>query len=176
MPDAVADGAARSVSRASARSDVIFSQASQADVPGPAERNSSLDAEAQQRVAALHRVVPVADQASGLFFVSSAVLPMVGVHDGLVFVAQASSAEDVLGAQSFVTLFEASEADALLVALSLLHGPAAISELLALLCVMCVAVADSAYPHRVSRHPVVTHNNHSNVTKTFSKIANLKLI
>ena len=67
-----------------------------------------------------------------------------------MLLAQASSAEDVLGARSFVTIFKTSEADALLVALSILHGPAAISELLALLCVMCAAVADSAYPHRVS--------------------------
>ena len=80
-PDAVADVAARSVSRASAGSDVFFSHASQTDVPGSAESDSGLDVEAQQRVAVLHSMVLVPDKASRFIFVSRAVIPVVGLHD-----------------------------------------------------------------------------------------------
>ena len=169
MSKASADRAARRVSRVSTVSDVFLSVflsvASQADVPGPAEGDPGLNAETQQRVAVFDGVMLVPDQAGGLLFVPRAVVPVMGMHDRLVFLAEAPSAEDVLRAWSLVASFEAPDADAILIAQLLPHRPAEVSEFRALLCVMCVAVADSAHPHRISRHPIVTHFYHSNDTE-----------
>ena len=126
MSDASAEAASRRVSCIYAMPDVVLSQAGQADLPGSAESDSGFDAEAQQLVAVLHSVVLVEDQARGFFLVPRADIRVIRVHDRLVLLAEASSAEGILRAWSLVTNFEAPDADALLITLPL-HGPAVIS-------------------------------------------------
>ena len=75
------DRAARSVSRTSAVTGVLLSEASQTDFPGPAKGDPGLDAETQQRVAVLDGMMLVANQAGWFFFVSGAVVPVVRMHD-----------------------------------------------------------------------------------------------
>ena len=81
VSNAATDRAARSVTRTSAVAGVLFSKASQADFPGPAEGDPGLDAETQQSVAVLDGMMLVADQTGWFFFVPGAVVPVVRMHD-----------------------------------------------------------------------------------------------
>ena len=80
VSNAATNRAAWCVSRTSAVSVVLLSEASQTDFPGPAKGDPGLDAETQQSVAAFDGVMLVADQTGGLFFVSGAVVLVVRMH------------------------------------------------------------------------------------------------
>ena len=75
---------------------MFFAQADHADLLDFEEGDAGLDVEAEKHVAVFNGMELVTDQASWFFLVSSAVVPVVWMHDGLVLLARASSTEDVL--------------------------------------------------------------------------------